>query len=288
MTIAERPADSAAERPFIEIGKTSGPRNSRTDPVSGIRYYEWQGRWLPSVTTVRALAGVPRRLHESSITKVVSRAIDRMTEYRVRLETGDPEEFKWVKKDMRAAATEHRDRKAALGTAVHSAVEAGLAVTAVGPDVAPRLRQQMSWAAGSGVEVLGREFQLWNLTVGYAGTGDLLGRFPDGSIWVVDDKTGGEDWDEGLYPEQVLQLVPYLMAEFIGNDGVVDEALTGYLHQATGIGILHLIDKGWEFRSLRASAAEWTAFRGLLAFALWAAENPDIDSVTLGRKRGAA
>lgn len=279
---------AAPDRPFIEIGKQTGPRNSRTDPKSGIRYYEWQGRWLPSVTTVRSLAGVPRRLHESSITKVVARAMERMTVYHGLLEGADPEDAERVRKDMRAAATEHRDRKAALGTAVHSAIEAGLPLTAVGADIAPRLRQQMNWAAGSGVEVLAREFQIWNLTVGYAGTGDLLGRFPDGSIWVVDDKTGGDDWDEGLYPEQVLQLVPYLMGEFVGNDGIVDERLTALLHQATGIGILHLIDKGWEFRSLRATEAEWRAFRGLLTFALWAAEHDDIDSVTLGKKRGAA
>jgi hypothetical protein len=277
-----------AERAFIEIGKQSGPRNSRTDPVSGVRYYEWQGRWLPSVTTVRALAGVPRRLHESSLTKVIGRAIDRMTVYHGLLASGDPASLEGIRKDMRAAATEHRDRKGALGTAVHSAIEARLPLTAVGADVAPRLRQHMNWSAGSGVEVLAREFQVWNLTVGYAGTGDLLGRFPDGSIWVVDDKTGGDDWDEGLYPEQVLQLVPYLMGEFIGNDGFVDPVLTEYLHEARGIGILHLIDKGWEFRSLRATEAEWVAFRGLLAFALWAAANPDIDSVTLGRRRGAA
>lgn len=279
---------TVAEKPFLEIGRQTGPRNSRTDPKTGVRYYEWNGRWLPSVTTIRHLAGVPRRLHESSITKVIDRAIDRMTVYRGLLETGEAAALEGVRKDMRAASTEHRDRKAALGTAVHSAIEGALALTQVGPDIAPRLRQHMSWSAGSGVEVLARECQVWNLTVGYAGTIDLLGRFPDGSIWVVDDKTGGEDWDEGLYPEQVLQLVPYLMGEFIGNDGYVDPELTEALHQASGIGILHLIDKGWEFRSLRASPAEWKAFRGLMDFAMWAAENPGIDSVTLGRKRGAA
>lgn len=279
---------TVAERPFLEVGKQTGPRNSRTDPKTGIRYYEWQGRWLPSVTTIRSLAGVPRRLHESSITKVVARAIERMPTYHGLLEGGDPEDAEWVRKDLRAASTEHRDRKAALGTAVHSAIEGRLPLTQVGPDIAPRVRQHMNWTAGSGVEVLAREVQVWNLEVGYAGTIDLLGRFPDGSVWVVDDKTGGEDWDEGLYPEQVLQLVPYLMGEFIGNDGVRDERLTALLHQATGVGILHLLDKGWEFRSLRATEAEWRAFRGLLAFAQWAADNPSIESVTLGRRRGSA
>jgi hypothetical protein len=277
-----------AEKPFLEVGRQTGPRNSRTDPRTGIRYYEWQGRWLPSVTTVRGLAGVPRRMHEAAITAVVARAIDKMPEYMVRLGTGDPAQAEEVRRELRAASTEKRDRRGALGTAVHAAIEGGLALTQVGPDIAPRLRQHQAWSRDAGVEVLAREFQIWNLTVGYAGTVDLLGRFPDGSVWVVDDKTGGDDWDEGLYPEQVLQLVPYLMAEFAGNDGIIDPELTDLLHQAKGIAILHLLDKGWEFRSLQATSEEWAAFRGLLTFALWAAKYPDIDSLTLGKKRGHA
>lgn len=279
---------TVAERDFIEIGKQTGPRNSRTDPVSGVRYYEWQGRWLPSVTTVRHLAGVPRRLHESSLTKVVSRAFERMALYHGIVEGGDPADIEAARKDLRAAATEHRDRKAALGTAVHQAVEASLPLTKVGPDIAPRLAQHKNWSASSKVEVLARECQVWNLTVGYAGTIDLLGRFPDGSIWVVDDKTGGDDWDEGLYNDQLLQVQAYLMAEFVGNDGYVDPVLTEYLHDARGLAILHLLDKGWEFRSLEATSEAWAAFRGLLTYAMWAVAHPDIESVTLGKRRGAA
>ncbi len=51
----------------------SGPRNARTDE-SGLRFYTWQGRELPSVTTVRRMAGVPHRLHQWAISQVVKRA----------------------------------------------------------------------------------------------------------------------------------------------------------------------------------------------------------------------
>lgn len=273
---------------FIVVGQSRGPRNARTDPSTGVRFYTWQGREYPSVTTIRSLAGVPRRLHESSITKVVNRAIDRLGEYHGRLAGGDPDELAKVKADLRAAATEKRDYRAALGSAIHEAIEGRLSLMSVGSDIAPRLRQHMHWRTDSGVEVLAREVQVWNLTVGYAGSVDLIGRFPDGSIWVVDDKTGGDTHDEGLYPEQLLQLLPYLMAEFVGSDDVVDEELTAYLHQARGVALLHLIDSGWEFRSLEANDWAWRAFQGLLEFSMWSAAHQDIDSVTLGKKRGAA
>jgi hypothetical protein len=91
-----------------------------------------------------------------------------------------------------------------------------------------------------------------------------------------------------VYPDQLLQLLPYLMAEFVGEDDVVDEDLTALLRQARGVALLHLVDHGWEFRSLEATPDAWRAFRGLLAFARWMAEHQSIDSVTLGTRRGAA
>ena len=274
--------------PTITVGQNVGPKNARTDPATGIRWYTWRGVDYPSVTTIRALAGVPRRLHQWSINQVVNRALDRMAGYAAELASGEPEALQRVREDLRRAAVDKREQKAAFGKAIHAAIEGGLSVMDVGADLAPRLRQHAHWRGESGVEVLGREIQVWNLTVGYAGSVDLLGRFPDGSIWVVDDKTGGDTHEEGLYPEQLLQLLPYLMAEFVGSDDVVDERLTVLLHQARGVALLHLIDSGWEFRSLEATPEAWAAFRGLLIFAMWAANHESIDSVTLGRKRGAA
>jgi hypothetical protein len=112
----------------------------------------------------------------------------------------------------------------------------------VGPDVAPRLRQYLDWLATSKAEILATEFQCWNLGIGYAGTADLLVRFPDQSIWLVDLKTG-----KGVYGEHALQLLAYLMAEFVGTDDVVDETTTEYLKAATGLAVLHLEADKWEF-----------------------------------------
>lgn len=275
MAIAEKP-------PLITVG-ASGPRNADTDPKTGLRYYTWQGQRYPSVTTIRRLAGVPHGLHQWALNQVINRVLDDAPALTQRLSSGDPADLAMARHWLRQAATEERDRAAALGTAVHAAASEGLALTDVGPDIAPRLRQYLDWRQKSGVEILASEFQVWNPTVGYAGTCDLLGRFPDGSTWVVDLKTG-----KGVYGEHALQLMAYLMAEFVGADDTVDDTLTGYLTAAKGVAVLHLGADSWEFHSLEATPAVWTAFRGLLAFGVWMAEHGGIETVSLGSRKGAA
>lgn len=279
MTVAVKPPKTAADKPVLTV--TVGPRNARTDPQSGLRFYRWHGFDLPSVTTIRRMAGIPFGLHNWAIGKVVDRALDEWSELGEKLRTGDPADTALVRHRLRQAATDERDAAARLGTAVHDAAATGKALTDVPPDVAPRLRQYLDWLEKSGAEILGSEFQVWNLTVGYAGTADLLCRFPDGSIWVVDLKTG-----KGIYGEYALQLLAYLMAEFIGEDDTRDERLSGLLAQARGVAVLHLADDHWEFVSLRADGETWTAFRGLLAFGLWMRDHEARESFALGSRKG--
>ncbi len=272
----------AAPPPLITVGAPVGPKNADTDS-NGLRYYTWQGNRYPSVTTIRRLAGIPHGLHQWSLNQVIDRVMDEAPSIALRLGSGEPSEVALVRHYLRQAATEQRDKAAALGTAVHAAAAEGKALTEVGPDIAPRLRQYLDWRDRSGVEILATEFQVWNPTVGYAGTCDLLGRFPDGSIWVIDLKTG-----KGVYGEHALQLMAYLMAEFVGSDDTVDEATTTLLKQARGIAVLHLGAADWEFISLRSDAETWRAYRGLLAFGVWMAAHEPIDAVKLGSRKGAA
>lgn len=254
-----------------------GPRNAHTDPDSGLRFYRWQGRDLPSVTSIRRMAGLPFGLHNWTINQVVSYALDHLSDFAQRLE--DPAQLQVVRHELRSAATAERDAAAKLGTAVHDAAASGHSLADVDPKVAPRLRQYLDWLATSGAEVIGSEFQCWNLTLGYAGTVDLLARMRDGSVWLVDLKTG-----KGVYGEHALQVMAYSMAEFVGSDDTVDEAMTELLHQVSGIAVLHLADDGWEFRSLRPDAGTWTAFRGLLAFAVWMTDHGSADSITIASR----
>jgi hypothetical protein len=279
MAVAVKAAKTAAESPTLTV--TVGPRNARTDPQTGLRFYTWRGFELPSVTTIRRMAGVPHGLHQWAIGKVIDRAIDEWSELGKQLAAADPAGVAVVRHRLRQAATDERDAAARLGTAVHDAAAEGKPLTDVPSDVAPRLRQYLDWLSSSGAEILGAEFQVWNLTVGYAGTADFLCRFPDGSIWVVDLKTG-----KGIYSDHAIQLIGYLMAEFIGENDVIDESLTGLLHRATGMAVLHLAADTWEFVSLRADRDTWAAFRGLLHFAVWSKEHNDIAAVTLGSRKG--
>jgi hypothetical protein len=186
------------------------------------------------------------------------------------------EASKW----LRAAATEERDRSAALGTAVHDAAASGKRPDEVEEAVRPRLHWYRDWLEVSGAEIIGAEFQCWSPSIGYAGTADLLCRFPSGAVHLVDIKTGGS-----VYAEYALQCMAYAMADFVGTNDVIDQALTDALHAHNGLGVLHLSDKGWEYVVLRRDEETWAAFRGLLTFATWMAQHPDAASITVATRK---
>ena len=273
------PMTGRTDTPFLVIGDP-GPRNARlTD--GGLRLYTWQGRDLPSVTTVRRLAGIPHTLHQWTLTQVIDRVVDNIGAVRDGV-SGDADKLAQVRSWLRAAATDERDRRAALGTAVHDAAASGRSLADVSSEVAPFLRQYLGWLRESRAEVVLVERQVWNLTVGYAGTFDLLARFPDGSSWIVDIKTGS-----GIYGDHALQLCAYRHAEFVGADDVRDEAATEALRQVTGTAVLHLSPRKWEFVSVRSGPAELEAFTGLIRFAMWCYEIGESD-YSLGMRKGAA
>jgi hypothetical protein len=269
----------------VKISIGPGPRNARTLPGTGLRFYTWQGLEYPSVTTIRRLAGVPHGLHQWQLGEVAKAAIDLAPEIMQAQVNPDQQErdalLTKLRADLRAAATAERDAAARLGIAVHDAAAAQQAPSEASPEVRARLGQFHDWLAVSGAQVLATEFQCWNLSVGYAGTADLLVRLEDGSIWLVDLKTG-----KGVYGEHALQLIAYLMAEFVGADDVVDEEVSALLHTASGMAVLHLADDGWEFRAMAPDADTWRAFRGLLAFATWMRVHERADDVTIAARKG--
>lgn len=283
----------------------TSPRNAYTDPNSGMRFYRFQGRDLPSVTTLRRMAGMPHGLHAWALSKVVERAtsehetltamVTRPKRPREHADKIDAKRRAEAGKWLRAASTEERDASASLGTAVHDAASRGLTpatlpdpfefikdgetVSIPAADIAPRLGWYRDWLAVSGATIIASEFQVANLTVGYAGSCDLLVRFPNGGQWIVDLKTG-----KGTYPEHALQVLAYRNGEVVFHDDVVDERLTNELHRTTGLAILHLSDTGWTFEALRATDDLWDAFLGLHRFATWAHSNPDMERLVAGRR----
>jgi hypothetical protein len=259
------------------------------------------------VTSFRRAAGIPHNLHQWEISRIIDRMLDQREtldgiltrERRPKERVLDKNRRKEAAAWLRAAGTEERDAKAALGTAVHDLAASGklpadvpdvLTMRYDGADVEvdgvearKRLAQYLDWLDKSQAEVLLSERQAWNLTVGYAGSFDLIVRLKDGSLWMIDLKTGS-----GTYTEHLLQLLAYAMAEFVGADDIVDEEATTLLRSVSGMAVLHLKDDGWEFLALRPDAEAWTAFRGLVAFAMWTVAHPDLEHMTIGKRQGSA
>lgn len=244
------------------------------------RVYTWLGVKYPSVTTYPKLAGLPDRLHRWFVGNLIDYVIANASNIGLRVATGDERELKVLRANL-WRATDGDDSGRIVGIAVHRSASMGQAPEDAHPGVAPKLRAYLDWREQSGATVLGSEFQVWNLTEGYAGTVDLLARFGDGSVWLIDLKSG-----RGLYPEYLLQLTAYLMAEFVGADDVVDERLTELLGQVSGVAFLHLGDEGWEFISLDLPklAAAWPAFRGLIRYVTWLTANEQIAGVVAARR----
>jgi hypothetical protein len=258
----------------ITIG---GPTNASEGP-SGRRVYTWLGIKYPSVTSIPRMAGMSERLHRWFIGNLIDHVLGNASAISLRTATGDEREVKILRSELWRAVEGNQNGRI-VGLAVHRAAAQGLDPDSVHRDIAPKLRQYLDWRAASGVTVLASEFQVWNLSEGYAGTADLLVRFPDQSIWLVDLKTG-----RGLYGESGLQLMAYLMAEFVGSDDVVDERLTDLLHQAQGTAILHLRDRDWEFVTLKPDPATWTAYRGLIRYVGWMQANADLEGVMAAKR----
>jgi hypothetical protein len=304
---------------MTQVTIESGPKNAFIGQ-NGLRYYRWQGREVPSVTSVRNMAGQPHALVAWKISKVLDRvcgrvvkddsgkevgwepgALDELTamltrERRPRERVLEKNRINEARAWLRSAYEEERDIAASRGTAVHRAAELGWTpetcedytdpesqVTILADEIRPRLRQYLHWLQESGAEVVLQERQVWNLTLGYAGSFDLLVRFPNGQLWIVDLKTGGQ-----TYSDHVLQQVAYLMAEFIGADDVVDDEATALLHRVDGIALLHLRDDGWEFIRPVADPSAWGAFQGLLRFATWTRDHAGPDAFTVASRSDSA
>jgi hypothetical protein len=261
----------------ITIG--AGPTNA-SQSSGGHRVYTWAGVKYPSVTSIPKLVGMPDRLHRWFVANLIDYVIANASNIGLRVATGDERELKVLRSNL-WKATDGDDSGRIVGIAVHRAAALGIDPATAHPGVAPKLRQYLDWRETSGVQIIASEFQVWNLSEGYAGTVDLLGRFADGSTWLLDLKSG-----RGLYAEHVLQLVAYLMAEFVGANDAVDERLSASLAQVSGVGILHLADTGWEFISLKLPelAKAWTAFRGLIRFAGWLQANDSLDGLVAARR----
>lgn len=141
---------------------------------------------------------------------------------------GRPAELRRLVSQAAGAAERYRDAASERGDRVHEYCEQ-VALRAMGrshsaEDARERLREHGEeryaeqferWFEDFGVEPLAAEVTVWNETVGYAGTLDLVARI-GGHVCLVDYKTKGTDRAgrvKPVDPKVVMQLVAGLKAE---------------------------------------------------------------------------
>lgn len=252
----------------------TGPRNAKTDERSGVRFYMWQGEKYPSVTSLRRLLGAPFPL----ATWMVEQAIKAGVAYASNIDSmkaqeGSDAAASWLRKQ----ANSERDAAANRGTAVHEAAAQGRAVMHVEPELQGPLAMFYDFLDVTKARIIMQEKQVWNLTLGYAGSLDLMIEI----VWkgvhrllVVDIKTG-----KGVYTDHALQLMGYGLGEFIGEDDRVDKKATALLREANGLAILHLSDTDWELIEVEASPTLFKQFTNMVEFAHWQLDTPNMDTL---------
>jgi hypothetical protein len=173
---------------------------------------------------------------------------------------------------LRRAHTRKKDARAAVGSAVHTVIEAHVLGQPV-PDelmndeeVRPYLTNFLAFVNDWQVTFEASEMVVANYRDGYAGTLDYLLRspriatalnVPAGTVFMGDTKTGGELDKKGVYAEAGLQMSAYAHAE-VGwlRDG--SKVPLPKVHD-TGI-VLHLRPEGYRPIPVACGAAEYAAF----------------------------
>jgi len=256
----------------------ANPKNATTDS-DGKRYYEYRGQSYPSVTTLRRIVGVPFSLVQWMQANVMNAVIADPDIAKVGTTAkGKTEQPIDIRRRIRAAADAEREQSADRGSRVHEAAEKHTLVSAADPDVAPFLAQFYDWVEKSGAKTLAQEGQVFNLTLGYAGSYDLIVQLPDGRIVVVDIKTG-----KNIYADHALQLMGYGLGEFVAWGDDVDEQQTQLLKSAHGLAVLHLTETGWEFVELKVTSELRRAFESMCTLAHWLERyDKNIEALTQG------
>lgn len=260
----------------------AGPRNAETDD-RGIRHYVWQGVEYPSVTSLRRLVGVPFPLANWMNEQIISKAIIHTSNLdSMKALEGDDAAKKWLRKE----STSERDDAANRGTALHAMAAERMAPEAVDPAYSPALMQFYDFLAYTGAEEVMSERQVFNLTLGYAGSLDAIYRFPRSCPFpnlrmrslVTDLKTG-----KGVYADHALQIMAYAMGEFVGQDDQVDALASAQLMAAQGLAILHLSDTEWELIEIQVTPKLFEVFKAMCVFAHWQEATPSIEGLVKGR-----
>jgi hypothetical protein len=252
------------------VSPVKGPPNAYLK--DGLRYYPWQGQQLMSVTSLRQQVGLPSGLVKWMQRQVAERAVYGIKDLTNMVMAGDDTDgiIDWLV----AGGTEKRDAAGNRGSAIHEHVAAGGGVMAADVAIRPFVENYETAMHNLLIEPLLIERQVFSPSMGYAGSFDMIAH-KDGEVTLIDLKTGGS-----LYIDNALQLAGYVLADFIGQDDVIDEEATRLLHSVTALGLLHVTDTGFDYVPVPLTPVLGDAFRSQLTLAKFYAKHPTLGDLT--------
>ncbi len=153
-----------------------------------------------------------------------------------------------------------RDAAASRGTLVHHLAEklANGEEVDVPDDVTGHVESAIRFLDEWQPEVILSEVTVYNLDYGYAGTLDLIARFPDGRVALCDYKTS-----KGVYADTALQLAAYRFAtHYLDADGEAQP-----MPEVDWCGVVHIRADGYDVYELRCDEHVLRQFRYVAAVA---------------------
>lgn len=231
---------------------------------------------------------------------------------------GNEDELRKVREWLKVTADEPRDVAAVRGSVVHKLIEMRVPLTSVSEDIIRWYMDQQWEQEGRKVlptvtdedvdfvgnalanywdmrealpfVIIAQEPQVWNLTVGYAGSADVLiwflppseaekldywqkqaslGRVTVELVGEVGGKLALGDWKTSpdVYTGHVVQGTAYLAGEFIGSGNQIDDRLSRILKATMDGLIIKIRPDGWEVDTFEYRSDVSLAFFGEVALA---------------------
>jgi len=167
---------------------------------------------------------------------------------------------------VRNAAFEQVEQAADMGTMIHGALEAAMAGEPYDPELGVYIQPVLDWKAKVGIQIVDREIRVVNKVEGYAGTADVLFRFGQQGIGILDYKTRKTKPGEPVvsYDNQAMQLAAYA-ATYWGAENI-DRVLAANIFISTtepgrmAVVKHEFLPKDWQ--AFRMVAALWRYQKG--------------------------
>jgi len=162
---------------------------------------------------------------------------------------------------VRNAAFEQVEQAADMGTMIHGALEASMAGEPYDPELRAYIQPVLEWKEKTGILIVDRELRVVNTAEGFAGTADVLFRYGQNGIGILDYKTRKTVPGERVvaYDNQAMQLAAYA-ATYWGPENIDRVLAANVFISTTEPGRMEVV----KHENL---ARDWQAFR--IVAALW-------------------